>query len=166
MCFLTLFKFNMECQALFQNEPIYTLTSAAVYEKSHCYPFSPKHILRLLSVANFVHVKKKKERNLHWGFNISLNMNNTEHLFTHLLIICISSSVKACIDFFFSFAHFCWIVYLFFVDISPLPVKCNLAVSACIFSSSMACHFTLSIALFNEISLHFKELKLKYFHYV
>lgn len=82
-----------------------------------------------------------EKKNLHWGFNISLNMNNIEHLFTCLLIICVSSSVKACIDFFF-FAHFCWIVYLFFVDISPLPVLCNLAVSACIFSSSMACHFT------------------------
>lgn len=75
-------------------------------------------------------------------------MNNIEHLFTHLLIICVSS-VKAHIDFFF-FAHFGWIVYLFFVDISPLPVICNLAVSACIFSSSMACHFTLFIAVFNE----------------
>lgn len=144
MCFLTLFKFNMECQALFQNELIYTLTSAAVCEKSHCYPFSPKHILRLLSLANFVHIKKK----LHWDFNTFLNMNTTEHLFTCLLIICVSS-VKACVDF-FSFAHFCWIVYLFFVDVSPLPVKCNLAVSACIFFSSMACHFTLSVALFNE----------------
>ena len=143
-CYCSIFNFSQNFHIVYNS----TYTNLHSYQQWTRVPFFPhlhQNLLFLvLSATAFL-------TNMRWYhiivlICISLMINNVEHLFMHLLAICMSSFEK-CL--FRSSAHFLiglfvflipsYMSYLYILEINPLLI----ASFANIFSHSIGCFFTL-----------------------